>query len=142
MTPSSGLGPIRLEGESGPGSDVVVPRQLPGTVGHFVGRAAALTMLAELLPRQARAGSAVVISAISGTAGIGKTALAVHWAHKVAPHFPDGQLYVNLRGFDPSHEPMPPADAIRAVPGRARRTRATHSGRSGRQGGALPVTAR
>ncbi len=107
------LGPARVEGESGPGSDGVVPRQLPGTVGHFVGRAAALTMLAGLLPRQAQAGGAVVISAISGTAGIGKTALAVHWAHKVASHFPDGQLYVNLRGFDPSHEPMPPADAIR-----------------------------
>jgi tetratricopeptide (TPR) repeat protein len=50
---------------------------------------------------------------IGGTAGIGKTALAVHWAHQVAPRFPDGQLYVNLRGFDPSRAPMEPAVAIR-----------------------------
>ena len=47
----------------------------------------------------------MVIAAIGGTAGIGKTALAVHWAHQVAGQFPDGQLYVNLRGFDPAGRP-------------------------------------
>ena len=55
----------------------------------------------------------VVISAIGGTAGVGKTALAVHWAHQVADRFPGGQLYVNLRGFDPSGTPVTPAEAIR-----------------------------
>ncbi len=55
----------------------------------------------------------VVISAIGGMAGIGKTTLAVHWAHQVADQFPDGQLYVNLRGFDPSGAVMNPAEAAR-----------------------------
>ena len=50
---------------------------------------------------------------IGGTAGAGKTALAVHWAHQSAAEFPDGQLYVNLRGFDPSGTPVAPADALR-----------------------------
>jgi tetratricopeptide (TPR) repeat protein len=55
----------------------------------------------------------VVISAIGGTAGVGKTALAVYWAHRVADRFPDGQLYVNLRGFDPGGSVMDPAEVVR-----------------------------
>ncbi len=56
-----------------------------------------------------------MISAIGGTAGVGKTALALRWAHQVADRFPDGQLYVNLRGFDPALPPMSAAEAIRLV---------------------------
>ena len=56
---------------------------------------------------------AVRVLVIGGTAGAGKTALAVHWAHQSAAEFPDGQLYVNLRGFDPSGTPVAPADALR-----------------------------
>ena len=54
-----------------------------------------------------------MISAVAGTAGVGKTALAVHWAHQVAERFRDGHLYVNLRGFDPSGVPLTPGEAIR-----------------------------
>jgi tetratricopeptide (TPR) repeat protein len=57
----------------------------------------------------------VVICAIAGTAGVGKTALAVHWAHRVAHRFPDGQVYVNLRGFDPGGAIMSASEAVRAL---------------------------
>src|SRR6204780_4440335 len=91
-----------------------VPRQLPAAVADFTGRAAELRALIRMLD-QAGAGTpgTVVISAIGGTAGVGKTALALHWAHQVATSFPDGQLYVNLRGFDPSGNPTVPTEAIR-----------------------------
>ncbi|XUL89240.1 ATP-binding protein [Streptomyces galilaeus] len=54
----------------------------------------------------------MVISAIGGAAGIGKTALAVHWAHQVRDRFPDGQLYVNLHGFDHDRQPLEPSEAL------------------------------
>ncbi|MBW4716004.1 AfsR/SARP family transcriptional regulator [Saccharothrix obliqua] len=86
-----------------------VPRQLPARTPHFVGRDAELGALDDL----PGAGGPVVISAIDGAGGIGKTALAVTWAHRVAHRFPDGQLYVNLRGFDPVAEPLHPAEVVR-----------------------------
>jgi DNA-binding SARP family transcriptional activator/tetratricopeptide (TPR) repeat protein/DNA-binding XRE family transcriptional regulator len=91
----------------------LVPRQLPPGVRHFAGRGDELRWLNGLLDQAARAGGVAVISAIGGTAGIGKTALAVHWARRVADRFPDGQFYVNLRGFDPSATPLNPEEAIR-----------------------------
>ncbi len=96
-----------------PAPEVAVPRQLPGAVPGFAGRAAELRTLSGLLDQAAGASGTVVISAIGGTAGIGKTALAVTWAHQVAGRFPDGQLYVNLRGFDPAGSPVAPAEAVR-----------------------------
>jgi DNA-binding SARP family transcriptional activator/tetratricopeptide (TPR) repeat protein len=87
------------------------PAQLPADLVDFAGRAEHLLELDALLSRPT---TAVVISAIAGTAGVGKTALAVHWAHSVVDRFPDGQLYVNLRGFDP-RGPLAPGDALRGL---------------------------
>jgi len=92
----------------------VVPRQLPTAVAQFAGRADELATLTGLLRRRAKEGGTVLISAIGGTAGVGKTALAVYWAHRVAGRFPDGQLYVDLRGFSPSGQVVAPAEAVRA----------------------------
>jgi DNA-binding SARP family transcriptional activator/tetratricopeptide (TPR) repeat protein/DNA-binding XRE family transcriptional regulator len=94
-------------------ADPVVPRQLPPAVPRFAGRAAELAALTSVLDQAAGAGGTIVISAIDGTAGIGKTALAVHWAHQFASRFPDGQLHINLRGFGPSGPPVTAAEAIR-----------------------------
>ena len=89
----------------------VVPRQLPPPSTNFVGRAAEVQRLGDQL-EAASESPLMVISAIGGTAGIGKTALALHWGHLHADRFPDGQLYVNLRGFDPTRDPVPPAAAL------------------------------
>jgi tetratricopeptide (TPR) repeat protein len=88
------------------------PRQLPADVFGFAGRTTQLAALDRLLDEPGP-DPAVVISSVSGTAGVGKTALAVRWAHRVTGHFPDGQLYVNLRGFGPEDAAMAPADALR-----------------------------
>jgi DNA-binding SARP family transcriptional activator len=98
------------------GGGPAAPRQLPADVPGFAGRAAQLRQLdAALAETEGDRPGAVVISAIAGTAGIGKTALAVHWAHRVADRFPDGQLYLNLRGFDPGGAPMPATEAVRGL---------------------------
>jgi tetratricopeptide (TPR) repeat protein len=91
----------------------LAPQQLPASVAYFAGRSDELAALTDLLGQRVNTGGTVVISAIGGTAGVGKTALAVYWAHQVADRFPDGQLYVNLRGFDPSGQVMAPAEAVR-----------------------------
>ncbi len=85
-----------------------VPAQLPPDVADFTGRAAMLDQLDALVSGNP---SAVVINAIDGTAGVGKTALAVHWGHRMRSRFPDGQLHVNLRGYALS-PPMRPAQAL------------------------------
>jgi tetratricopeptide (TPR) repeat protein/transcriptional regulator with XRE-family HTH domain len=115
------LGDARRDGAPGEGGRgrgrPVVPRELPGDVATFTGRAAELAALDRLLLGSTRgagirgATAAAVISAVSGTAGVGKTALAVHWAHHAASQFRDGQLYVNLRGYDPG-QPMSATDAL------------------------------
>jgi DNA-binding SARP family transcriptional activator/tetratricopeptide (TPR) repeat protein/DNA-binding XRE family transcriptional regulator len=96
-----------------PATAPVVPRQLPAAPRCFTGRCAELAVLSALVERVLGHASGVVIAAVTGMAGIGKSALAVHWAHQVARHFPDGQLFVNLRGSGPSGTPVMPTDAVR-----------------------------
>lgn len=86
------------------------PRQLPATIASFTGRDAQLRRLDGLRSDE---GDATTVAAISGPAGVGKTSLAVHWAHRAAHHFPDGQFYVDLRGFDPSGAAVRPSEALR-----------------------------
>jgi tetratricopeptide (TPR) repeat protein/transcriptional regulator with XRE-family HTH domain len=93
----------------------VIPAQLPPDVPCFTGRYDELERLDQLLADLDRASFTGAIGAISGTAGVGKTALALHWAHQVADRFPDGQLYVNLRGFDHAGQIMVPATAVRVL---------------------------
>jgi DNA-binding SARP family transcriptional activator/tetratricopeptide (TPR) repeat protein len=93
-----------------------VPRTLPAAPPFFVGRARELADLDDALGGRTPS-STVRIVAIGGCGGIGKTWLALHWAHRNADRFPDGQLYLNLRGFEPSGTPMAPAAAVRTLLG-------------------------
>ncbi|TWP52498.1 ATP-binding protein [Lentzea tibetensis] len=92
---------------------VSAPRQLPAVAAGFVGRTRDLKELNALLePAGSASGSpSPGITIISGTAGVGKTALALHWAHQVVNRFPDGQLYLNLRGYSPD-KAMTPEQAL------------------------------
>jgi tetratricopeptide (TPR) repeat protein len=116
---SEELPPVPLDGEPGQASYVptVVPRQLPAASAYFAGRAAELAILDGWAEQVRGPSGAVVISVICGMAGVGKTALALRWAHRVARQFPDGQLYVNLRGYGPGGRPADPAEVIRSFLG-------------------------
>jgi DNA-binding SARP family transcriptional activator/tetratricopeptide (TPR) repeat protein len=88
-----------------------LPAQLPLDAQGFSGHHDELRALHDMLPT-ARAAETVPVAVISGTAGVGKTALAIRFGHQVAKHFPDGQLYINLRGRDPARPPMEPIEAL------------------------------
>ena len=87
-----------------------VPRQLPPPITDFTGRSEHLDNLIDLLKNPDRQSPGIVVSAIGGMGGIGKTTLAVHAAHLVADVYPDGQLYLNLRGASP--DPVSSAQAL------------------------------
>ncbi|WNV86050.1 AfsR/SARP family transcriptional regulator [Umezawaea sp. Da 62-37] len=95
----------------------VVPRQLPARPGVFTGRAEELKELGERLDRQDRSRDTTHVSLVSGGGGLGKTWLALHWAHQEVDRFPDGQLYAGLRGFDPDADPVEPAAVLRGFLG-------------------------
>ena len=112
-------GPPAAVNLAGPDQVWAVPAQLPGDVDAFTGRVgelAALDKLAAMIgpsggADQPCAGLAAMVICVSGTAGVGKTALVVHWARRARGAFPDGQLHVNLRGYDPGR-PVPAGDAL------------------------------
>ncbi|WP_030899586.1 AfsR/SARP family transcriptional regulator [Streptomyces sp. NRRL F-5126] len=106
----------RSDARSGP----PVPRQLPPGPARLAGRDADLARLSALLPPSGREqvrGGDPGIRAIVGTGGIGKTWLALHWAHRHQAAFPDGQLFIDLRGFSPAEEPLPPGTVLRGFLG-------------------------
>jgi tetratricopeptide (TPR) repeat protein len=95
------------------GVNGIVPHQLPPDIPNFVGRQSEMKTLSTLVrkPRKHRK-SIVIISTVSGLGGVGKTSLVVHWAHQFHQKFPDGQLYIDLRGFHPVAPPMSPKEAL------------------------------
>ena len=109
LAPPAALRPVPAPADS---PATPVPAQLPPPVAAFAGRDAELGHLDDILPGP-EGEAAVTVSVITGTAGVGKTALAVHWAHRIAARFPGGQLYVNLRGFDPAGRALDPGQALR-----------------------------
>ncbi|MER6588000.1 AfsR/SARP family transcriptional regulator [Micromonospora chalcea] len=124
LTADAAIAPPDLPGSGEPSATATgaardagaVPRQLPASPGVFAGRTAQLARLDEQLADAGHpegAGSPVVISSIGGGGGVGKTWLALRWAHANAGRFPDGQLYVNLRGFDPTADPVTWPVAVR-----------------------------
>ena len=100
--------------DTGSRSRILLTGQLPRGPWHFVGRAAELTVLADMHDRADSAPTGA-ICVICGTAGVGKTALALHWAHHAAVRFPDGQLYLDLQSFAPSGPPLTAAESIRRL---------------------------
>lgn len=88
-----------------------IPCELPPPVAGFVGRAEELAALDRILA-DLNGESAAPLAAITGTAGVGKSALAVTWAHRIAPHFSDGQFHASLRGFDSERAPLSPGEVL------------------------------
>ena len=104
--------PHLVVGRSEHRAELPVPHQLPAPLPSFALRANELAAL-DAVSSGAGEPGAVAVVALSGTAGVGKTTLAVHWAHRVADRFPDGQLYVDLHGFAPDGSVTDPAEVLR-----------------------------
>ncbi|MFY1672723.1 AfsR/SARP family transcriptional regulator [Plantactinospora sp. WMMB334] len=108
--PMGTAGPAPSRETAAPAPPPSVPRQLPPPPVAFTGRRPELAELDALVAAHPQPVNTAVLS---GSAGVGKSALALHWAHRSTDRFPDGQLYVNLRGFDPDGAVVDPAEAVR-----------------------------
>lgn len=112
--PAAKGNPSHAKASAAPPGDlprVPAPAQLPASLPVFTGRQTEIELLDSFLPTDTSPRG--VIGAIGGAPGVGKTTLALHWAHRTAHRFPDGQLYVNLRGYDPEGDPLTPSTAVR-----------------------------
>jgi hypothetical protein len=105
-------GGIHFHGGGPPAANGPKPRQLLGDIRGFVNRVEETRRLDAVLTGNGGEPLVVSVCVIAGTAGVGKTSLALHWAHQAQEHFPDGQLYVNLRGYDPG-PPVTPPEVLR-----------------------------
>lgn len=114
--PAAVAAPPSAAGQPGP------PRQVPAATPHFTGRSAELSVLDELAGQAvasrgawppAAGGGVTSVVVIAGTAGVGKTTLANYFCQRAAARFPDGQLHVDLRGFDPGGQPLDASVALR-----------------------------
>jgi tetratricopeptide (TPR) repeat protein len=112
LVQSRDIGELHLHTRSGATS---IPRQLPPSPRKFVGRVDELNRMTGYLDDSGGEGAMVIISAISGFGGIGKTWLTLYWAHRNIDKFPDGQIFIDLRGFSPSGQPLTPELAVRAA---------------------------
>jgi tetratricopeptide (TPR) repeat protein len=118
------VGPVIQSGSIGGSVEVhyhgtvaerVVPHHLPAGTSHFAGRKPEIVVLNRSLESASAHAGAIRVLVLSGMGGIGKTTLAVHWGHFIADQFPDGQLYVNLRGFEPGATAMEPVEALHGL---------------------------
>jgi transcriptional regulator with XRE-family HTH domain len=112
------IGPARAEfeaaarGRPAPGGVAAATRTLPRDIASFTGRE---RELGELVDAVAGLGGVVSIHAIGGMAGVGKTAFAVHAAHRLADRFPAGQIFLPLHGHTPGQQPVDPTDALASL---------------------------
>ena len=112
------IGQVRAEfevaarGRAGPGGVAAATRTLPRDIASFTGRQQELEQLTKAA---AGAGGVVSIHAIGGMAGVGKTAFAVHAAHRLADRFPGGQIFLPLHGHTPGQQPVDPEDALASL---------------------------
>jgi len=115
LAPPVPAGPLTVISPRRPRPAVPMPAQLPRDLSTFVGRDCELDSLNSLVNAKDPQSDGSEVTAVLGMAGIGKTTLVVHWAHRIRDQFPDGQVYLNLRGHDPAEPPMEAAEALQIV---------------------------
>ncbi|MBV9821280.1 MAG: tetratricopeptide repeat protein [Actinobacteria bacterium] len=115
LAPPVSSGPITVSSQRKSRQQIPMPAQLPRDLSNFVGRDCELSLLNSLLSAKDDQSKGAGVTALVGMPGVGKTALAVHWAHQIRDQFSDGQVYLNLRGHDPGEPPLDPADALHTV---------------------------